>query len=224
MKPLRKQIEKRLNIDRLRSSPIDFIFSAVDLQRGVLIEIDKHKSPLVDWLLASCSIPGVFEPVEIDGHQFVDGGVLATQPLSPLISAGVNEIDIIECRPIINRESPKRAETIIDTAQRSLELVQSEMVRIDVERCNQINETIKKWGYLKGEGNIIEGFVLKLAEKREDFPLRSFREVDITVIEPPGDLIDTLEFDHEKIQKAIALGYDEAKRIFDQKKSQLKVE
>lgn len=35
---------------------------------------------LIDYVLASSSIPGVFEAIEIDGHFYVDGGVLNNLP------------------------------------------------------------------------------------------------------------------------------------------------
>jgi len=224
MKPLRKHLIDRLDIDKLRASPVEFYFSTVDLQKGILIEIDKHKSPLIDWLLASCSIPGVFEPVEIDGHQFVDGGVLATNPLAPLIHAGADEIDVITCRPIYDRSTGKKVETIIETAQRCLELIQSEMVRLDIDRCRQMTETIINWGHMKGGVNIIEGFVLNLAEKRENFPLSHYREVKVNIVEPSEDIIDILEFDADKIKAAMTAGYDEAKRVFDALESLPEVE
>ncbi len=217
MKPLRKQIEQRMNIDKLRESPIDFIFSTVDLQKGVLVEKDKFASPLVDWLLASCSIPGAFEPVEIDGHQFVDGGVLATQPLAPLVRLGVDEIDVVATRPLTNLRAKEKPETIIETAQRCLELIQSEMVNIDIDRCRSINEIVSKWGTMKGKGNIVEGILFHFAEKSEDFPLREYRHIEITLVEPQEDFIDILEFDQEKIKKTMEAGYSEAKAVFEKK-------
>ncbi len=217
MKPLRKQIEDRIDIDKLRESPVDFYFSTVDLQKGILVEKDKFASPLIDWLMASCSIPGVFEPIEIDGHQFVDGGVLATKPIEPLIRAKVEKIDIVTTRPVENRRFDERPGTIIETAQRCLELIQSELIRIEIERVKQINKLVDKWGDFKGDGNIIEEMVFYFAEKKDKFPLREYQKVDITLIEPHDSLIDVLEFDEKKIKKALDEGYNEAKRVFEEK-------
>lgn len=44
----------------------------------------RSSGPLYDVVMASCSIPLIFEPVEIDGHRYVDGGVLCNLPVSPL--------------------------------------------------------------------------------------------------------------------------------------------
>jgi len=42
------------------------------------------KGPLVDCVLASMAIPGLFPPVEIDGEFFVDGGITNPTPISAL--------------------------------------------------------------------------------------------------------------------------------------------
>ena len=49
-----------------------------DFDRGVATEF--HRGPIGDVMLASCSIPIVFRPVNIDGVNYVDGGVLRNHP------------------------------------------------------------------------------------------------------------------------------------------------
>ena len=56
-------------------------FSAVttDLVSGKLVSIQKGK--LVDGILPSISIPGIFPPIKRGGHLLVDGGVLSNVPV-----------------------------------------------------------------------------------------------------------------------------------------------
>lgn len=42
------------------------------------------KGPLLECVMASCSIPLVFHPVEIEGHLYVDGGLLMNFPVPAL--------------------------------------------------------------------------------------------------------------------------------------------
>lgn len=61
----------------------------------------RSSGPLYDVILASCSIPLVFEPIEIDGQLYVDGGVLCNLLVSPLkevcdLVLGVNIIPLLE--------------------------------------------------------------------------------------------------------------------------------
>ena len=43
-----------------------------------------ESGPLVNAILASCSMPLVFTPTEIDGRWYVDGGVINNFPIEPL--------------------------------------------------------------------------------------------------------------------------------------------
>jgi NTE family protein len=43
-----------------------------------------ESGPLISAILASCSLPMVFTPTEIDGRLYVDGGVLNNFPIEPL--------------------------------------------------------------------------------------------------------------------------------------------
>lgn len=57
-------------------------------------------------ILASTAIPGIFEPVVIDGVKYVDGGVRHNAPISPMIkSYDLSHITIISCQPVTNTES-----------------------------------------------------------------------------------------------------------------------
>jgi NTE family protein len=42
------------------------------------------QGPLHELVIASSAIPGVFQPVEIDGHYYVDGGVMNNMPADPI--------------------------------------------------------------------------------------------------------------------------------------------
>ncbi len=65
---------------------IPFSAVAVDLLSGEVISI--KEGPLMEGVLASISIPGIFPPVERDGRLLVDGGVLADVPVRELKAEG----------------------------------------------------------------------------------------------------------------------------------------
>ncbi|MCK5832911.1 patatin-like phospholipase family protein [bacterium] len=210
MKPLRKLLEKKIDVEKIRESPVEFFFSAVDLQRGINVQLDKNAEPFMDWLLASASLPGVFPPMEIGGHQYVDGGVLAMKPLAPCIKAGADVIDVILCAPLTDWSTKQKFDTIFENIVRSIELAQTEIIGIDIANCRMINKEVAKWRDVKDEANFIENFVLWKVERKKKFPLGKLRQIELNIIEPPADIIGVLEISKDKIKKAIDLGYKKA--------------
>jgi len=57
--------------------------TSVDLGEGKLVYFNDGE--LVKSLLASCCLPGLFKPIIINGHMFVDGGILNNFPVEPLV-------------------------------------------------------------------------------------------------------------------------------------------
>ncbi|WP_262504848.1 patatin-like phospholipase family protein [Salinimicrobium xinjiangense] len=44
----------------------------------------KQEGPLFDYLIASCSVPGIFAPIVLDEVNYVDGGLMCNLPASPI--------------------------------------------------------------------------------------------------------------------------------------------
>jgi len=64
---------------RIEDLPVRFAAVAVDLDTGEEIWIDR--GPLVEAMLATSAVPGVFPPVWWEGRRLVDGGVLNPLPV-----------------------------------------------------------------------------------------------------------------------------------------------
>ncbi|MCA9839396.1 MAG: patatin-like phospholipase family protein [Trueperaceae bacterium] len=60
----------------------ELIIVTTDIDSGELVLISE--GPLAPAIRASCSMPGVFAPVEINGRRLVDGGLAAPIPLATL--------------------------------------------------------------------------------------------------------------------------------------------
>lgn len=57
--------------------------SSVDLGEDRLVYFTDGELDMS--ILASCCVPGIFKPIEINGHMYVDGGLLNNFPVEPLI-------------------------------------------------------------------------------------------------------------------------------------------
>ncbi len=71
-------MEEMIKTDDFSTLKIPFYCAVTNLNSG-LIEI-KSQGKLFQWVLASASIPVVFEPQIIDGQTYVDGGLLNNLP------------------------------------------------------------------------------------------------------------------------------------------------
>jgi NTE family protein len=65
------------------SLAIPVILNATDLNRGRTVYFSKGE--LIKPILASCSIPVMFEPVVFQQNVYVDGGILNNLPVEPLL-------------------------------------------------------------------------------------------------------------------------------------------
>lgn len=71
---------------------------AVDYDTGRRVMFGRPGAPrvaLADAVIASCSIPGWYEPAVIDGHRYVDGGVRSSTSLRSLAQAGLDEVYVL---------------------------------------------------------------------------------------------------------------------------------
>lgn len=84
--------------------PLPLTINATDLERGESVYFSE--GPLASAILASCCLPGIFEPIGIDGRQLVDGGVLNNLPVEPLEAAGCDLLIGCHVNPVGVEEQP----------------------------------------------------------------------------------------------------------------------
>jgi predicted acylesterase/phospholipase RssA len=105
MKPLRDIIAKNMNNQALASSKVEFEVGVVSAQSGKyesknLSSVSENNKQAIDWIWASCVFPIMFSPVEINGEQWVDGGVRNTIPIKDVMKYDVSEIDVVLTDPV----------------------------------------------------------------------------------------------------------------------------
>ncbi len=79
---LRGQLTTLLPVKTFEELNIPLQIGITNLNTGKL-EI-RSSGPLIEVIVAACSIPFVFKPVEMDGNLYVDGGVMNNLPLGDL--------------------------------------------------------------------------------------------------------------------------------------------
>jgi NTE family protein len=74
-KKVRRILEKYIGTDNFAELQRHYMVSVSNLTQSTT-EVKDSGSHLIDWVLASMSIPAVFEPVVMDGNIYIDGGSL----------------------------------------------------------------------------------------------------------------------------------------------------
>ena len=62
-----------------------------------LLVNDRSSEEIANILLASTAIPLVYDPVEIDGQMYRDGGLFDNVPIRPLLQTGLRDLIIVKC-------------------------------------------------------------------------------------------------------------------------------
>jgi NTE family protein len=102
-KKARRRMEPRLGGLRLEDCPVPLVCVATDLFSGERVLLDR--GPLLDAMLASATVPGLFEPVPWEGRLLVDGGLVDEVPVHSAIDCGAQVIVAVDVsHPLLGRE------------------------------------------------------------------------------------------------------------------------
>lgn len=136
----RNFLKKVLRATNFEDLSIPLVITATDLDNGRSVSFSS--GPLLDVICASCSIPVLFSPVNIEGVHYVDGGVFRNFPVTPIRSS-CDVIIGVNVNPLVAKEYKQ---SIIDIAERSYSFIFKSNSIIDSKLCDiliQTNEIIQ---------------------------------------------------------------------------------
>lgn len=139
--PMRALLLKHIDFDRLPSSPVRLMVSAVDIDSSELVVFDSYIDLLtVDHIMASASLPPAFPWTTVAGRHYWDGGIVSNSPLERVIErcgAAGKRVFIIDLFPGRARKLPAN---LLEVALRRDEIVYSERLRSDVQARRRIDD------------------------------------------------------------------------------------
>ncbi len=122
---LEEFVRNKVPVENIEDLKIPFAAVATDLNRGTRVVLDK--GPVAKAVRASCSIPGVFQPVEHEGSLLVDGGVLDNIPVSVAREKGADLVIAVDIGVnVVNYDISNLIEVMIQ----SVNIMAAENVRI----------------------------------------------------------------------------------------------
>ncbi len=217
-------LKDRIHQRRLRRSPIRVVMTAAELYSGrEKYFVNKHveellRDPgadvafiksnfetaqdLIQAVIASSAFPIAYEPVEMQGGLWSDGGLVAKQPIVPAIRLGADVVFLITVDP--EQEVVPKIKTFLDVGMRAFDILMSRNVQADLRLLENVNQ-------------ICESYAVKIGRRPEQLILEvgghTYRYLKAFTIRPVTPLAATLlDFDGKIARPAIEQGYRDGAR------------
>lgn len=127
-------LRSHLRHERIEDLPLPMRIVATDLDGG-----KQHiftEGPLAKCITASCSIPVLFNPTEIEGTSYIDGGIFRNFPASVLRP----DCDLVLGVHLNPAQPSEYKQTIMSVAERSWQLIFRQNAQYDRQLCDIIIE------------------------------------------------------------------------------------
>ena len=128
------------------------------------------KGPLIDVVMASCAIPVVFEPVELNQYQYVDGALYNNFHIAPLTHSCKTLIGS-HCNPIT--PASQTLSSIWDIAERSLNIAVAHNAKSALQACDWLIEPTKLNAYSIWDFNKVE----EIAQIGYEYALQAIKQL-----------------------------------------------
>jgi NTE family protein len=90
----RARLEEALPVKRIEDLALPYQCVAASIERAA--EHWFTQGDLADAVLASCAVPGILPPVEIDDEHYIDGGIVNSIPVARAVGLGATTIYVLQ--------------------------------------------------------------------------------------------------------------------------------
>jgi NTE family protein len=197
-KPLKKLIERNLDIDKLRSSDVDFYACVWNANTNKAEIFSKHHPHIKDAVLASACIPIIFNEIVLGNQYYFDGGITDQAPTKFIFSNKINT-------------KPRRI-TILSPSVREHEANMHEKYNKIPKIGARIIDGLTKEGKHNDIDMTIDRSRIASLEKRlseyTSVPKmgRQYREIETLICYPTRPNMETLDFYPDKIREGKEIG------------------
>lgn len=131
---LERFLAPRLPVARLEDTGIPVRVVVADLHAGRTVSV--AAGPALEWLVASCSLPGVLPPVTIGGRLYSDGGAFTPIPLAAALALGPRELVLADASDPVWRRGAKPG--ALDTLLGAYQGARNEVLRGELEQARRL--------------------------------------------------------------------------------------
>lgn len=124
-------IKDHIGEKHIEDADIPLAMVATDVTTGEKVVL--KKGPVVDAVMASTCIPGIFNPVEIDQKVLVDGGIVENVPIDTVKILGAERVIGVDLNAKHSYEKP---ENILDVILNSFHFTLQASARLQTENAD----------------------------------------------------------------------------------------
>lgn len=141
---LKENLSKNLKAKTFEELQTPLYVVATNINKAKVVYFDSGE--ILDKVLASAAIPVLFDPIEIDGDLYVDGGLLDNFPVHPLEKACRHLIGI-SLNPIHEQDN---FDSLLKIAERTFHLSVSSSISNKIKKCDMVFEIeeLEQYGLL----------------------------------------------------------------------------
>ncbi|MGO4342855.1 patatin-like phospholipase family protein [Pedococcus sp. 2YAF34] len=95
---------------------------ALDFDTGARVPFGRPEAPAVDLapaVMASCAIPGWYQPVRIGEHRYIDGGAWSSTNLDLMVGRGLDEVYVLAPQVSFVKDAPTQWRTRVERQWRN---------------------------------------------------------------------------------------------------------
>ncbi len=154
---LRAYIVKNIppGVETFGDLKVKLYLTTADLQTGQLyLYGDDPTAHLADAAVSSAALPIIWPPVEVEGRQYVDGGIVANVPISIAVDKGADTIYALDLETFA--PSPD-VRGVFNIALRTFAVILHQQLLRDIERAIRFSEATLHYIYF---GDILSGVQL----------------------------------------------------------------
>ncbi len=152
--PLRRLLERQLGgAQTFADLAVPLQVVAASIERAAEHVFDS--GPLIDAILASAAVPGLFPPAVVDGEHYLDGGIVNSIPIDHAVAAGSRTIYVLQVGRIeVPLEAPR---TPVETARVAFEIARRHRFAWDLAHlpADVALHVLPSGGALDGDGSLM---------------------------------------------------------------------
>jgi NTE family protein len=130
---LQNFVNKAVNNLPLEKLPRSFAAVATDLRSGELVAFRTGNTGMA--VRASSSVPGIFQPVAINGHEYVDGGAVSPVPVRTARSMGANFVIAVD---ISSQPKDGKTQSTVDVLLQTFSIMGQAIGRFEMAEADLV--------------------------------------------------------------------------------------